>query len=68
MSTSLGHGKSDSSPVLARVLTAHGGLENWERVRSLRADVVFGRSGSHRITMEVPGTYPGRRLPNGSRP
>jgi hypothetical protein len=24
------------------VLTAHGGLENWERVRSLRADIVLG--------------------------
>jgi hypothetical protein len=42
MSTSLRHGKSDSSPLLAKVLTAHGGLENWERVRSLRADLVRG--------------------------
>src|SRR5262249_27219977 len=43
MSTSLSHGKSDSSPLLALMLTAHGGLENWERVRSLRADIVLGR-------------------------
>ena len=42
MSASLSHGKSDGRPLLARVLTAHGGLENWQRVRSLRADVVFG--------------------------
>ena len=42
MSTSLSHGKSDSSPLLAKVLAAHGGLENWERVRSLRADIVLG--------------------------
>jgi hypothetical protein len=41
MSTSLSHGKSDSSPLLAKVLTAHGGLENWQRVRSLRADIVL---------------------------
>ena len=42
MSTSLSHGKSDSSPLLAKVLDAHGGLENWERVRALRADIVLG--------------------------
>ncbi len=36
------HGKSDNSPLLAKVLTAHGGLENWERVRSLKADIVLG--------------------------
>lgn len=42
MSSSLGRGKPDRSPLLAKVLTAHGGLEDWERVRSLRADVVFG--------------------------
>ena len=42
MSTSLSHGKPDRSPLLAKVLEAHGGLENWERVRSLRADIVLG--------------------------
>ena len=36
------HGKSDRSPLLAKVLTAHGGLESWERVRSLKADIVLG--------------------------
>jgi hypothetical protein len=42
MSTSASHGKSDCSSLLGKVLTAHGGLENWERVHSLRADVVLG--------------------------
>ena len=42
MSTSLSHGKPDRSPLLAQVLTAHGGLKNWGRVRSLRADIVLG--------------------------
>ena len=42
MSTSLSRGKSDGSALLAKVLDAHGGLDNWERVRSLRADIVLG--------------------------
>ena len=42
MSTSLSRGKPDRSALLAKVLDAHGGLENWERVRSLRADIVLG--------------------------
>jgi hypothetical protein len=42
MSASLSRRKPDRSPLLAKVLTAHGGLENWQRVRSLRADIVLG--------------------------
>src|SRR5258705_6654456 len=42
MSTSLSHQRPDRSPLLAKVLTAHGGLANWGRVRSLRADIVLG--------------------------
>jgi hypothetical protein len=42
MSTSLSHGEPDGSALLGKVLHAHGGLENWERLRSLRADVVLG--------------------------
>jgi hypothetical protein len=42
MSTSFSHGEPDRSLLLAKVLDAHGGLENWERVRSLRADIVLG--------------------------
>jgi hypothetical protein len=42
MSTALTHEKPDNSPLLANVLNAHGGLDKWERVRSLKADVVFG--------------------------
>ena len=42
MSTSLSRGKPDRSPLLAKVLDAHGGLDNWQRVRSLRADIVLG--------------------------
>jgi hypothetical protein len=42
MSTSLSRGKLDRSPLLAKVLDAHGGQDNWQRVRSLRADIVLG--------------------------
>ena len=42
MSTSLSRGKSDGSALTRKVLDAHGGLDNWERVRSLRADIVLG--------------------------
>jgi hypothetical protein len=64
MGTSLSAGKPDPSPLLAKVLDAHGGLDNWERVLSLRADIVLGgpfwsmrgwRHGELKLTASLDG-------------
>jgi hypothetical protein len=52
MNAPLSHREPVTSQLLANVLDAHGGLQNWSRVSSLSAELVlggpFGRSAAGR--------------------